>query len=345
MKPITFIRANKTKHGGAEVYLSRLSEALREKGVTHRVVHSKIPKWLPSWLRVLRFNAEVCRQKSDNELYFSLERISCADIYRAGDGVHRVFVGVEKKSILNPLHTVYMMLEKRCFNNAKRIIANSKMIKQQIVETYGIAAQKVAVVYNGIKLETVDKEAAKERLIQEFMWEEDEMLFLYVGSGFKRKGVQEFLQILSQLKGKRFRAFVVGKEKRMETYEALAKELGLAERVYFTGARDNVKDFYAVSDIFLFPTHYEPFSNVVLEAMWFENAVFTTRQNGASEILDEACIMKNPNDTAIVKKIEALFADPIQLARIKADNKAQAGCYGIERNVEETLRVIDEAVR
>ena len=345
MKPITFIRANKTKHGGAEVYLSRLSEALREKGITHRVVHSKIPKWLPSWVRVLCFNADVCRQKSDDELYFSLERISCADIYRAGDGVHRVFVDVEQKSMLNPLHTVYMMLEKRCFNNAKRIIANSKMIKRQIIETYDIDAQKVAVVYNGIKLETVDREAAKERLMQEFMWEENDMLFLYVGSGFKRKGVREFLQILSKLKRKCFRAFVVGKEKQMDEYRALAKALGLSEKVYFTGARDDVKDFYAISDIFLFPTHYEPFSNVVLEAMWFENAVFTTRQNGASEILDKACIMENPNDTAVVKKIEALFADPEKLAKMKADNKAQAGCFSIEKNVEETLKVMDEAVR
>jgi len=345
MKPITFIRANKTKHGGAEVYLSRLSEALRERGVAHRVIHSKIPKWLPSWIRVLRFNAEVCRQKCENELYFSLERITCADIYRAGDGVHRVFVEVEKKSMLNPLHTVYMLLEKRCFHNARRIIANSNMIKQQIVDTYGIDAQKVAVVYNGIKLETVDKEAAKERLMQEFAWQEDEILFLYVGSGFKRKGVREFLKILSQLKGKRFRAFVVGKEKKMEAYTALAKELGLEEKVYFTGARDDVKDFYAVSDIFLFPTHYEPFSNVVLEAMWFENAVFTTRQNGASEILDEECIMESPNDMTVVKKIEALFGNPAKLAEMKANNKAQASRFGIERNVGETLKVIDEVVR
>ena len=345
MHNIVLIRANKTKHGGAEVYLSRLSEALREKGITHRVVHSKIPKWLPSWVRVLRFNTEVCQQKNANELYFSLERISCADIYRAGDGVHRVFVAMERKSMLNPLHSVYMMLEKRCFNNAKRIIANSEMIKRQIIDTYGIDAQKVAVVYNGIKLETVDKEAAKERLMQEFTWEEDEILFLYVGSGFKRKGVREFLQILSKLKGKSFRAFVVGKEKRMDTYRALAKELGLNEKVYFTGARDDVKDFYAVSDIFLFPTHYEPFSNVVLEAMWFENAVFTTRQNGASEILDEACIMENPDDMAVVKKIEVFFANPEKLTKIKADNKVQAGRFGIERNVEETLKVIDEAVR
>ena len=345
MHNIVFIRANKTKHGGAEVYLSRLSEALRERGVAHRVVHSKIPKWLPSWLRVLRFNAEVCRQKNANELYFSLERITCADIYRAGDGVHRVFVAVENKSMLNPLHSVYMFLEKRCFNNARCIIANSKMIKQQIVEMYGIEEQKIAVVYNGIKLETVDKEAAKERLMQEFAWEEDEMLFLYVGSGFKRKGVREFLQILSQLKGKRFRAFVVGKEKRMDAYRVLAKEFGLSEKVYFTGARDDVKDFYAISDIFLFPTHYEPFSNVVLEAMWFENAVFTTRQNGASEILDETCIMESPNDTSIVKTIEALFADPERLTEMKAKNKIQAGNFSIEKNVEETLRVIDEVVR
>lgn len=96
VKKLYFIRANKTKFGGAEVYLARLSEELKDQNIEHEIIHSSIAKILPSWLRVILFNLQVCLSKK-NKFYFSLERISCPDVYRAGDGVHRVFLEIEKK--------------------------------------------------------------------------------------------------------------------------------------------------------------------------------------------------------------------------------------------------------
>jgi len=104
-----FVRANKTRFGGAEVYLSRLSDALGKKNIEHEVVNSIFPKFLPSWLRVILFNLQVCFNKR-GKFYFSLDRISCPDIYRAGDGVHKVFLTIEDKSKLNPLHPIYLFL-------------------------------------------------------------------------------------------------------------------------------------------------------------------------------------------------------------------------------------------
>jgi len=346
VKKLYFIRANQSKYGGAEVYLSRLSKALKERGINHHTIHSNLPKRLPSWVRVLLFNRWVCRQKKQKkDFYFSLERISCPDIYRAGDGVHKVFVEVEKKSFLNPLHAVYIALEKRCFQHAGKIIANSKMIKDQIIDTYGISPEKIEVVYNGVTIKPVNVHTARAKLKSEFGIDEGEKVILYVGSGFQRKGVKELLQLLSQLNGKPFRAFIVGKEKRMEYYQALADELGLREKVVFTDARDDVEDFYAVSDIFLFPTRYEPFSNVVLEAMAYGNAVITTKQNGASEILPEDLVMASPSDETIVAVLQKLFEDEEYLAKVQQENLEIVKNFNIEKNVKETLRIIDEVIR
>jgi len=343
MKQIKFIRANKTKFGGAEVYLSRLSEQLNILGIPHQLVHSRIPKFLPSWLRVLFFNIQVCSNKKDN-IYFSLERISCADIYRAGDGVHKIFVDIEKKSQLNPLHKVYIYLEEKCFQNAKKIIANSNMIKQQIIDTYGIDKNKIDVIYNGISLENPNFKESYLKLNQEFSINKNngEKIFLYVGSGFKRKGVEEFLIILSKLKFQNFKAFVIGKEKKINYYKNLAKELGIDTKVIFTGPRDDVKDFYTISDIFLFPTRYEPFSNVVLEAMNYSNVVITTKQNGASEILDENYTMKSSKDYTIVEKIDDLLVNQEKIDKIKLDNMQIVKNFTIEKNVEKTLKVIEQ---
>ena len=338
MKKLKFIRANKTKHGGAEVYLSRLSNALEEKNIDHELIHSPISKILPSWLRVMLFNLYVCLSKKDS-FYFSLERISCPNIYRAGDGVHKVFLEVEKKSRLNPLHFVYLYLEKRTFENSKKIIANSNMIKQQIIDTYGISSEKIEVVYNGIPL----KEKVNFTSLKEEFGLKDEKIILYVGSGFKRKGVNEALELVSKLKNN-FKFIVVGKEKKLKYYKEYAKELGIEDKVIFTGPRDDVDKFYSMSDLFLFPTRYEPFSNVVLEAMVYENVVITTKQNGASEILDERFHMKSANDFSILTWIDELLKDDELLNEIKFSNKEKVKEFSIENNVNQTLKVIEKLI-
>jgi UDP-glucose:(heptosyl)LPS alpha-1,3-glucosyltransferase len=331
---LNFIRANKTKFGGAEVYLSRLSAEFNKQNTSHQNIYSKIPKFLPSWFRAILFNLQVCLTKK-NQFYFSLERITCPDIYRAGDGVHKVFLTTTQKSKLNPLHPVYLYLEKRCFQNARHIIANSQMIKNQIINTYNIDNTKISVVYNGVNL---TNQANPAKIKQEFELT-DEKILLYVGSGFKRKGVKELLELVAKLKTQNIKVFVIGKEKKIAYYQNLAKKLDVAEKIIWTGARVDVNDFYAVSDIFIFPTHYEPFSNVVLEAMSFKTIVWTTKQNGASEILDSEFIMQNPTDD-ISKKIDNLLQNPQELEKIKQQNHQIAQNFSIANNTKQTLKII-----
>ena len=343
MNKIYLIREKVSKFGGAEVYLSRLARALGGNDIDYQIVNSIFPKFLPSWLRIILFNMQVCLTKK-NKFYFSLERIICPDVYRAGDGVHKVFLSIENKSKLNPLHPVYLFLEKRCFNNAKRIIANSNMIKDEIINTYGVNPDKIDVIYNGVESKKVDYEHSFKKLSKEFNLDKDTSVLLYVGSGFKRKGVKEFLQIVAKLKDNNIQAFVIGKEKNLKYYEQLSKDFKVDKRVIFTGPRQDVDDFYTISDVFLFPTRYEPFSNVVLEAMSLENAVFTTKQNGAHEILEDEYIMSNSRDFSVVGKIDALLEDVEALNAIKQVNNLKANNLSLELNLKQTMKTIKKAL-
>jgi len=342
-REICFVRANKTKYGGAEVYLSRLSAALEKENIKHKLINSVFPKFLPSWIRVILFNLQVCATKG-HKFYFSLDRIICPDIYRAGDGVHKAFLKIEKKSKLNPLHTVYLFLEKRSFRKAKRIIAISEMVKKDIVDNYAVDSAKIKVIYNGINLKEINYDQSFNKLSAEFGINKGQPILLFVGSGFKRKGVDEFLQIIAQLKVSNFVAFIIGKEKNIKYYQQLSKRLKIDHQVVFTGTRKDVDDFYAISDIFLFPTHYEPFGSVILEAMNFENAVFTTRQCGGGEILKKDFIMDNPTDYSIVKKIKNLINNKDILASVKKENRIISQRFSIEKNLSETLKVINEVI-
>ena len=96
MKKITFLRLKPSKFGGAEVYLERLTNELLKRDIDFEIKHTTAPKFLASWIKAIWFNIETCLFKKD-KFYFSLERVICPDIYRAGDGVHKVFLEVEKK--------------------------------------------------------------------------------------------------------------------------------------------------------------------------------------------------------------------------------------------------------
>ena len=274
MKKIVFLRLDLDAIGGAQRYLSRLVKALKDSGVACETRGFNGSKKLSSWIKALRFNSQAKRQKGADEIYFSLERITCADIYRAGDGVHKVYMKTKPFWFVNPLNFVIPYLEKRTFKNAKKIIANSNFIKRQICETYGIAEEKIAVVYNGVNLPTrVQKGSAKLALCEEFGLDFDLPTLLFVGSGFKRKGAEEFLRIAARLKT-RVNCLIVGRDKNAARYKNLAKELGL--NAVFTGAQKNAAKFYEGSELFLFPTAYEPFSNVVLEALSYGCVAITT---------------------------------------------------------------------
>ena len=342
-KEIYFIRANKTKFGGAEVYLSRLSNELDKQNIKHKVVNSIFPKFLPSWLRAILFNLQVCITKS-KRFYFSLDRVTCADVYRSGDGVHKVFLKTVNKSRLNPLHPVYLYLEKLCYQNARKIIAISDMVKNDIVNSYNVKPSKISVIRNGINLKEFNYENAFLQLKKEFSLTKDVPIILYVGSGFKRKGVEEFLLIISKLKVDNFKAFVIGKERNVQFYKSLAIELNIEKNVVFTGPRADVDNFYTIGDIFLFPTHYEPFGNVILEAMNFKNVVFTTFQCGGSEVIDKEFVMTHPKDFSVVEKIDSLLLNKDRLRLVQKNNREVSKSFSIEKNLSETLKVIDEVI-
>ncbi len=341
LKPeICFVRRNRTPFGGAEKYLERLSNQLSELGYTHRIINSRLPRFIPSFLRVLSFNFSVCSSKG-NKFYFSLERISCPDIYRAGDGVHRQFLLTRKKSfnLLNPL---YLYLERRCFNNAHRIIANSSMVRDEIIKHYSIDSRKISVIYSGVELDIDNSLAGSVR--QELSIDPSTRIILFVGSGFERKGVSEMLYLLAKL-DRGFFAIIVGKDKHLQHYIALSEHLGLGDKVRFIGPVKKIDRYYIDSDILMLPARYEPFSNVVLEAMRGGNAIITTRQNGAAEILPDEFVMKESADEKILPVLQRLLDQPDYMTKIKQQNLDTVREFSIEKNARETLALIEATMK
>jgi UDP-glucose:(heptosyl)LPS alpha-1,3-glucosyltransferase len=216
------------------------------------------------------------------------------------------------------------------------------MVKHDIIRHYRVNSEKISVVYSGVDDDINMSTAGSVR--QKYNIPESVPLVLYVGSGFERKGVAEMLALLARVESPFF-TLVVGKDKRMKKYRDLCQQLGLDERVKFTGAVTDVDPYYVDSDILMLPTRYEPFSNVVLEAMRGGNAVITTLQNGAAEILQAELLMQTSDDEGILPALEKLLNQPDYLSRIKESNRKTVAEYTMERNAAETIALIEQTLR
>ena len=344
MKPVYFLRRRYTPFGGSEKDFQDLYNALKnDPELPVEMVDIRQPSWLPGWVQLLIYNVQVCRGRKKEGLYFSSDRLTCLDVHKAGGGTHKSFLRTKGFS-LNPLHPTYLWLEKHTLQNARKIIAVSKLVKEDIVRDYRIRPEKIEVVYNGIRVEAIDEEEIARRgrrIRKEFELPADCPVILFVGSGFGRKGVREFLELLAALRSD-FRALVVGKEKRLSDYRSFARSLGLEKKVIFTGPRTDARDFYCASDVFLFPTHYEPFGNVILEAMNYGNVILTTLQCGAGELLQEEPRMRSPKDRSVLPFLERMLRDPHKRRAIARKNRESVPDYSIEKNAEAMRRIFKE---
>lgn len=367
---IALVRRKYNPFGGAELYMARLIGEFAAEGHEvhilsaqweaevdgirlHRVPVLRGAGWLKSLSFCLGCKKIIAREGFD--IVFSLERTLRQDVYRAGDGCHRSWLRQKNlgrgllprlATYLDPIQLAYLLLERRLFTDPQlsAIIANSRMGKREIMELYGVPSEKIQVVYNGIDAAAFPlekREEYRQRLAEEYRIGDGELRILYVGSGFRRKGVPALIEAAARLRIP-FRLFVVGKG-RSGYLKRRARSLGIEGRVHFTGPLRDVERFYLGCDLFAFPTLYDPFSNATLEAMACRLPVVTTPFNGVAELFaegEQGFVLPDPLDAgAIAAAIEKL-ADPAERHRMGARAAETVAALTIQRNSLETLSVI-----
>ncbi|MGH7412009.1 MAG: glycosyltransferase family 4 protein [Candidatus Methylomirabilis sp.] len=270
-----------------------------------------------SFLRVLSFAAFSSFQvrRMDFDIVHSFDRTLCQHIYRAGDGCHREWLIQRHRAVpwrrafdaMNPLHRSILFLERRIFAPGRgRVIANCKKVKEQIVRHYGMPDSFISVIYNGVDLDRFhpqDRDRLRLPVREALGFSRDDMILLLVGSGFERKGVRYLIQGAAEALARMarkvpLRLLVAGKGN-PQAYLALAERLGMEGRLSFIGVWPRIEELYAVSDVFVLPTIYDPFANACLEAMACGLPVITTASNGVSELIVDGYngfILSDPTD-------------------------------------------------
>lgn len=307
---LALIRQKYRPDGGAERFLARAIEALKDDveltiftrkwkqqdGVN--IVECNPTKW-SRVSREKRFAQAVCSeiQKHNFDIIQSHERIPCCDIFRAGDGVHHEWLRQRKRTLnslqrlflkISPFHNYVKKVEKQLYNSPqlKAVICISEMVKHDILRYFDFPEDKLHTIYVGIDTDTFSPELKQNRskVRQELNIPESAPVFIFVGSGFERKGVIQAIKAIPELPNNTH-LLIVGKDKKIKRYQNLCKQLGISKQVHFLGVQKDVGPYYGAADALVFPTRYEPFSNVVLEALASGLPVITTQQCGGGELI------------------------------------------------------------
>lgn len=312
---LAVIRQRYTPYGGAERFVESALEALLERGVaislyTREWPQTRLqlieptivdPPYVGRLWRDASFAREVCRAigAAKADLVQSHERVSCCDVFRAGDGVHAAFLA-ERLAAAGPLarlalraspyHRYVLDAERRLFASPwlSAVICNSRMVRDEIRERFGYPDEKLHVIRNAVDSSAFHPglRAERERVCAAHRIPPADTIFLLVGSGYERKGVAAAIRAMASLPATTH-LVVVGHESHPQRYARLARSLALSGRVHIAGPQTDPRPYFGAADAFVLPTLYDPCPNAALEAMACGLPVVTSTKSGVAELLVE----------------------------------------------------------
>jgi UDP-glucose:(heptosyl)LPS alpha-1,3-glucosyltransferase len=317
-------------------------------------------RWLTSHVR-----------REEFDIVHGFSKSSFQDIYTDGSGclldyqgysIEQAGGGRLSRSLRK--HSVHqrqvLAIEQRRFSrgNFHRIVTMSELVADQIKRRYGLSDDEVVTIYNGIDIERFhpNKQAEwradfRERLATT----PDCFMILCIGNDYRRKGIPTLIEAARIIEdrgglpgGRHYRFCVVGKERHSREKELSqhAKALGVYHRLKFYGPQDHVDRWHAMADMFVLPTRFDAFGNVVLEAMASGVPALISSKAGASEVVEHGhtgWVQQDPTDaTAIADRVMQLAGDEDRrLAMGKASREA-AERYTWDVHFEHMLALYEE---
>lgn len=207
----------------------------------------------------------------------SHEFIPGSGVIRLGDGLHSSWVSknnIKLNSIFDRFHR--FKLEAECATlkhpSLQFAIVNSSMVARDLVSTHNFDPARIVLIRNIVRRDFVEmiptKASNSKRLI-------------FVGSGWKRKGLQFAFEALTQLPCHILDVY--GRDSEENKYKKMVLALGISSRVRFHGAIPVTAETYQNAKALVHPAIYEPFPNVAIEALSQGVPVISTISSGTSD--------------------------------------------------------------
>ncbi|MCI8352700.1 MAG: glycosyltransferase family 4 protein, partial [Clostridia bacterium] len=213
------------------------------------------------------------------------------------------------------------------------VIVNSNYMKRELQRLFGLPFEKINVAPNGININMFNGVEKDYEFRRQYALD-NEKIILFMGRLVYEKGVQHLISAMPKILSGYHDAklIIAGKGGMLEELKAQVASMGLGNKVYFTGYMDQkqVCKMYKCADISVFPSTYEPFGIVALEAMLSGTPVVVSDIGGLNEIVEHGVDgMKSyaGNANSLADSILELLYNPaladsvVKKARLKVKNE------------------------
>ncbi|HWI54349.1 MAG TPA: glycosyltransferase family 4 protein [Desulfobacteria bacterium] len=252
---------------------------------------------------------------------------------------------------VNPAKKLMFKYGEKILSSAtSKIITVSAALKNDLVRNFGIPEKKIVPIYNGIDLKKyltpVDGRKAREK----YGFSPDTLTVGTLARMAPQKGLEYFIRAIPLIEqNDDTRYIVAGDGPLLPSLKALAGELGLGEKLSFTGFVENVPEFLSCLDIFVVPSIAEGLSITTIEAMSAGLPVVASRTGGLPELVKhgETGLLVEPRDPVkLAQAVTDLLSnrDKRQVMGSRANKKASA-MFNLEKMVGETCRIYDEIIK
>jgi len=231
-----------------------------------------------------------------------------------------------------------------------RIIVVSEANRAVQLAHTGRAPSKVITIHNGIPIQgwSLRPPAVIVARKRELGLDSASPIVGTVGRLAEQKGLSYFLRmaalLLPDFPAARF--VVVGHGPQRDELAALARDLGIADRVVFTGFRDDVPELVSTFDLFVLASVYEPFGLVLAEAMALERPVVASRVGGIPEVVadGESGLLVPPRDpSALAEAAARLLRDEALARRMgQAGRQRVLAQFTVEAMTSKTMALYEE---
>lgn len=333
------------------------------EGYENITIH-KIPKVRkPSFLNMLVFSYFTAKAIDNTfDVVHSHERVLKFDVLTIHVPCFKSFITQEQRIwkriilwsgvILSPRKIVYLLMEKKQFslNKNKLLIAVSKKTKINVQNNYFLPDSFFRLSYPGVDANFSYKKLSNDERDQnrfKIGIRKADLVVLFVGTEFKRKGLDALMKGFALIKHINAKLLIVGGGKQ-EYYRALAQELDIESDVIFLGLVNDISSIYAISDIFILPTISDPAAMSPLEAMASGVATImsSSKYNGCAEHISnkESIILENPESEKEISEALLKLSDPSYRMQLAVRAKDLVLQLGWDKTVSQTLNAYYEVL-
>lgn len=342
------------KAGGTESYMFDLIRSFAQRGIKVHVYADKfdtsldtypliIPhtinlKYIPKPLRIFFFYRFFNKQRLQGVPVITFNYTDNADILICG-GNRLGYLNANNNSLdtrqVGCFDKWQINRERAAFKSVRTIVAHSELMKEELIKYYGIAAEKVTILYPPIdtsRFEVLGEEARR-TIRARYGWKEEKTVFLFPSIGHKRKGFEVLASFFANT-DLPVKLAVAGTpiEQSMRNVESL-------------GFCDNMPELYNAVDYTAMASEYEPFGLVGIESVLCGTPIVFSKNMACREVFnDKAGIFFDRNSPKALRAAieEAVVRKEKGGARLTKPKECLKYDPTIERHIESLLKYLEK---